>query len=182
MSGIQLAMEEGGGGNEGNGSVGAVFAGGQGAVSRIYLTLRGNGEASRSVGGVDGGKGGKGFPVGGSVDGDKGGMICWDGDDGLRGDSAGFEGFEVGGNSVGFVFGDGMDGDEGGMVGGHGDVFPVGGSVNSDKGGMVGGDGVGSDSAELERIKGAFAAGAKDRWRRDDGALGGEVGRADDSA
>lgn len=155
---FSLQWRRGSGGNEGNGSVGAVFAGGRGAVSRIYLTLRGNGQASRSVGGIDSGKGGNGFPVGDGVDGGKGGMNCWDGD-----------GFLIGGS----VDGDGVDGGKGGVVGGDGNGFPIGGSVDSDEGRMVGGDGVSSDSAELERIKGAFAAGAKDRWRRDDGALGG---------
>ena len=169
---FSLQWRRGSGGNEGNGCVGAVFAGGHGAVSRIYLTLLGNGDASRSVGGVDSGKGGLCFPIGGGVDGDKGGMACGNGNGGCEGGCAGLKGFEVGDDSSGFLFGGSMDGDQSRMVGGYGYGFPVCGDVNGDEGGMVGGNWISSNSAELERIEGVFTARAEDRWRRDDGALG----------
>ena len=102
---FSLQWRRGSCGNEGNGRLEAVFTGGHGAVRRIYLTLRGDGEAGRPVGGVDSSKGGNGFPVGDSMDGGKGGMICWDRD-----------GFFIGGS----IDGDGVDGDEGWMVGGDG--------------------------------------------------------------
>lgn len=153
---FRLQRGRGGSGNEGSGSVEVVFASGDGAVSRVYLALRSNGDAGRALGGVDGGEGGfdcregEGFLVGGGVDGDEGGMIGWDGDDGFEGNCAGFEGFETGAHSGVFPPGDGMDGDKGGMVGGNGDS---------------------SHSTELERFEGVFAAGAENRWRREDGAF-----------